>query len=103
MASLATAFAAALAADTPLQKLNLARNNLDAAALGALLDALPRNTRLRTLDISGNPMPVGFMRHRLLPAVRANTGLRSLLVSTTGLTKDDEAAVQEVQRILAAR
>ena len=97
---MAAAFAAVLAANTPLQTLNLARCNLDAAGL---LDALPRNTRLRTLDISGNPVPAGFMRDRLLPAVRANTGLRSLVVSTTGLTKDDEAAVQEAQRIIAAR
>ena len=91
---MAAAFAAVLAANTPLETLRLAHCNLDAAGLGALCDALPRNTRLRTLDIRGNPMPAGFMRHRLLPAVRANTGLRNLLVSSTGLTNDDDAAVQ---------
>ena len=73
------------------------------AGLGAVLDALPRNSHLRELEISHNRVPAGFMRARLLPAVRANASLRTLLVSTHLEQADDAAAAQEALRIVAAR
>ena len=79
--------------------------HLREAGLGALLDALPRNTHLRELEIRGNDPPAGFMRARLLPAVRANTGLRRLLTTQPFLDPADDnlLAMQEAQRIVAAR
>ena len=93
------ALAALLAADAPaLAELNLNVCNLSEADLGPLCDALPRNHHLRTLDIRGNAVPAGFMRARLLPAMRDNTGLHKLLFD-----EDATMAVDEAPRILAAR
>jgi hypothetical protein len=49
------------------------------ACLGPLVDALARNTHLRELRMHGNHMSAAFARAQLLPAVRANTGLRLLV------------------------
>jgi hypothetical protein len=46
--------------------------------MGALIDALPRNTHLRKLNLEVNGCTEAFMRDRLLPAVRANTSLQHL-------------------------
>ena len=61
---------------------------------GPLLDALPRNTHLCCLDFSTSHMDLAFARHRLLPAVRANTSLRRLFDPRYVLSHDEE--VEEV-------
>ena len=51
-------------------------------------------------------MPAGFIRTRLLPAVRANTGLRRLGIFMYDDDYDDvdeKSALEEAKRILAAR
>ena len=74
-----TAFAALVAADAPaLEVLEATHIRLGDAGLALLVDALPRNRHLRALDISANDMSEQFARERLLPAVRANTGLLEL-------------------------
>ena len=108
-ATAAAALAALLAADAPaLTELLLEDCRLGEAGLGLLCDALPRNSHLRLLDIRYNGVPAAFFRDRLLPAVRANTGLRKLLVR--GIYADDtdeeeaaQEAEQEAKRIIAAR
>ena len=103
-AAAGAALAALLDADAPaLTKLQVQECSLGEAGLGAVLDALPRNSHLRELEISHNRVPAGFMRARLLPAVRANASLRTLLVSTHLEQADDAAAAQEALRIVAAR
>jgi hypothetical protein len=78
-ADVGAAFCALVAANAPaLQCLSLRLANLQVIGLGPLLDALPSNTHLTELDISGNDMSEECARDRLLPAVRANVGLRSL-------------------------
>ena len=42
------------------------------------MEALPRNRHLRELNVGNNGMSEAFAREQLLPAVRANTTLRSL-------------------------
>ena len=105
-AAVGAALAALVAADAlALVELDVSNCHLREAGLGALLDALPRNTHLRELEIRGNDPPAGFMRARLLPAVRANTGLRRLLTTQPFLDPADDnlLAMQEAQRIVAAR
>jgi hypothetical protein len=78
-AALAAALGALVAADAPaLQELNVSASGLGDAGLGALVDALPLNTHLRTLNLSFNNCTEDFALDRLLPAVRANTSLRHL-------------------------
>ena len=97
------ALGALLNADAPaLRELDVSSCGLGEAGLGALLDALPSNRHLLTLDIRGNDAPAGFMRARLLPFVRANTSLRTLLVIGR-LERDENTAAWEAQRIVAAR
>ncbi len=77
--ALGAALAALVAADAPaLQKLCIANNALGDVGLAPLVAALPRNRHLRVLDTRHNNMSEGFARERLLPAVRANAGLRDL-------------------------
>ena len=93
---------ALIAADAPVLT-NVALNDcrLGEAGLGALCDALPHNHHIKVLLIRDNPVPAGFMRARLLPAVRNNTSLRRLVVDTAH--GDDAEAVQEALRIIEAR
>ena len=78
-ALLGATFAALVAADAPaLQELVISHNTLGDAGLAQLVDALPRNRHLRKLDIRSNGISKRFARERLLPAVRANTGLWEL-------------------------
>jgi hypothetical protein len=72
---------ALVAANAPaLRCLKLERCGLGEAGLGPLLDALPRNGHLWSLDCPGNgPLSDAFARDRLLPAVRACTSLRALV------------------------
>ena len=97
------ALAALLAADAPaLTEMHVSSCSMGAAGLSPLCDALARNTHLRLLNLYLNPVPAGFLRARLLPALRSNTGLRTLWVHSAG--GDDEAAAErEVWDILRAR
>jgi hypothetical protein len=73
------ALGALVAADAPaLHTLDLSFCRLGDAGLGPLVDALPHNTHLRTLDCQQNDTSAAFTRHRLLPAVAANASLREL-------------------------
>ena len=100
----AAALTALLVADAPaLKKLELRECGLGEEGLGALLDALPRNSHLRELDIRDNDVPAGFMRARLIPAVRGNASLRKLLVGNDNADAEEKRAMAEAQRILAAR
>ena len=103
-AAAVAALAALVAADAPaLTELSFADCDLDEACLGALCDALPSNSHLRKLNIGSNYAPAGFMRARMLPAVRGNASLRRLQASIDPEDNDDERAHEEAQRILAAR
>ena len=78
-AALGTALAALIAADAPaLATLDVSGNELGTAGLGPIVEALPLNRHLRDLKLMGNHLEPDFARRRLLPAVRANTGLRRL-------------------------
>jgi hypothetical protein len=73
------ALGALIAANAPaLTELGVSWSNLGDAGLHPLLEALPANTHLRTLNVGGNGMSEAFVRYVLLPAVRANTSLRTL-------------------------
>jgi hypothetical protein len=77
--ALGALLAALVAADTPaLQGLRVIGISLGDGGLAPLVDALPRNRHLRSLDVFYNDMSKAFARERLLPAVRANTSLREL-------------------------
>ena len=98
--------AAVIAADAPaLQRLYVEggswpphTSQLGDAGLGPIIDALPRNRHLRALEVSGNGMSEYFARHRLLPAVRSNTGLRKLSVHG-----DRISAAKEAEELVASR
>ena len=81
------------------------RCNLQGPHFGRVCDALPRNSHLRTLDVSINPLHKDDLRRHLLPAVRANTGLRTLVsCASHDWTYDaDRPVLQELNRIIAAR
>jgi hypothetical protein len=71
---------ALVAANAPaLHELDVSWCHLGNAGLRPLYDALPRNTHLRTLSCSDNYVTHGFVRERLLPAVRANASLHKLV------------------------
>jgi hypothetical protein len=70
------ALGALVTANAPaLHELHLRDHHLGDDGLGPLVDALPASTHLRTLDVRGNNMSEAFVHYRLLPAVRANSGL----------------------------
>ncbi len=72
-----------IAANTPaLTELDIDGCLLDDAALWPLFEALPRNSHLRSLCCSGYMMSDKFVATRLLPAVRANTSLLALAVTS---------------------
>ncbi len=72
------ALGALVAGNAPaLQELSL-ESIAEAELLGPLVDALPLNTHLRTLNLDAIRFTNEFARDRLLPAVRANTSLRHL-------------------------
>jgi hypothetical protein len=73
------ALAALIAADAPaLQVLACCGTYLADDALAPIVEALPLNRHLLTLDVGGTGMSEAFARERLLPAVRANTTLCKL-------------------------
>jgi hypothetical protein len=91
------ALGALVAADAPaLTELDVSDIGLLDVCMGALMDALPHNTHLLTLNCSCNVLSAVFVRERLLPAVRANTSLRSLVAGGT-------PAEQEAMALVAAR
>jgi hypothetical protein len=89
-----------VAADAPLTFLDVRDCGLQEAALGPLFDALPRNTHLVTLLLGDITASVAFLRERLLPAVRANTALRRLVITLTG---EAVFTVREAQMIVNSR
>ncbi len=60
-----------------LDALDVSASRLGDAGLRPLLEALPHNTCLQTLSIYRNNASAAFARDVLLPAVRANTSLRT--------------------------
>jgi hypothetical protein len=100
----AAALAALLVADAPaLTELCVFDCHWGEGGLAELCDALPRNSHLRTLNMNGDPVSASFIRDRLLPAVRANTGLRTLHVSIVDGVEASAAAKRELLQCLAAR
>ena len=100
----AVTLAALLAADSPpLMELHLAHCDMDEEGWGLISESLPRNSHLHTLNIRDNILPAGFVRAQLLPALRANTGLRTLRLSRVSYTVDDAVAAEEAQQFVAAR
>jgi hypothetical protein len=62
-----------IAANAPtLRDLRIRQSSLDDAGMGPLVDALWRNTHLRTLECDGHRASYAFVHDRLLPAVRAD-------------------------------
>jgi hypothetical protein len=84
-AAVGAALGALVAANAPsLTQLDVSSSNLEDAGLRPLFAALPRNTHLRTLDCQSNDMSAACGRDVLLPALRANTSLRSLDIGGIG-------------------
>jgi hypothetical protein len=101
---LAAALGALVAADT-LTHLDLTDCGLGDVALGPLFDALRCNTQLRTLHCAAERIEIdhlteAFVRDRVLPAVRANTGLRELWVAASDW---DSASAREAEALVACR
>jgi hypothetical protein len=97
---------ALVAADAPLEELEVSFCGLGDKGLGPLCDALPRNAHLRKLVMENNEASAEFARERLLPAVRANTSLRELAAGdcTADVMHDAETeAMQFVKAREAAR
>jgi hypothetical protein len=91
---------ALVAANAPaLTELDVSYCQLGDAGLRPLFEALPHNTHLRTLGCLGNDMSEACARDVLLPAVRANTGLRD--VHTVGVGA--AAAAADIARELRSR
>jgi hypothetical protein len=98
------ALGALIAANAPaLKEIDLARSRMSHAALRPLLEALPANTHLRTLNISFNRMSDEFARDVLLPSVRANTSLRKLAAYVNGGWEGGSAFANEAMALVAAR
>ena len=104
-AALGVALASIVAADSPaLRVLYIPGNQLGDAGLAPIMDALPGNRHLQYLVMHNNGMSEDFARLRLLPAVRANTGLRGLLACGQGDNKEAiPAAVEEAQALVNER
>jgi hypothetical protein len=83
-AAVGAALGALVAADAPaLTTLDLwSCRHLGDDGLRPLFNSLPRNTHLRELYCSRNDFSQAFARDVLLPAVRANTSLRKLVIDT---------------------
>ncbi len=101
--ALGAALGALVAANAPaLHELQLWQIAVDEAgllALGSLLDALPLNTHLRTLNLDHIRWTDDFARDRLLPAVRSNSSLRKLSANGenggSAFLREAEALVDE--------
>jgi hypothetical protein len=72
---------ALVAANAPaLTQLTVSWCRLGDECLRALFEALPANTHLRTLDCTSNRISEASAADVLLPAVRANASLRTLII-----------------------
>ena len=78
------AIAAALMANTALQRLHLGHNELGAAAAGTVAAALPANRTLRFLDLQSNSIGVDAGTE-ISEALRENDSLRHLGLQNNGL------------------
>jgi len=86
-----------------LQKLDLSRNRLGEAGLGPIFEALPHSSTLKELlcsVIDGGGISSEFVRDVILPAVRANTSLRTL---DFHVDEDPLPELLEAQAIVDAR
>ena len=78
-AAFGAALAALIAADAPtLRVLKCSHSSLRDAGLAPIVEALALIRHLRVLNVGYNGMNEAFAREQLLPAVRANTTLRTL-------------------------
>jgi hypothetical protein len=94
---------ALVAANAPsLTALTISRWDGGGAMLRPLFAALPHNTHLLLLNVSGNHFSEAFARNELLPAVRANTSLRFLSTGALELAGAREAE-ELVERRLTGR
>jgi hypothetical protein len=97
------ALGALISANAPaLTELDVSHSNLGDAGLRPLFEALPANTHLRDLDVTGNGMSEAFARDMLLPAVRTNTSLRQLVAQSPDYGEENDFAL-EAQALVAAR
>ena len=97
-ATMGTALGALVSADAPaLKTLMFHGNDLGDDGLAPIVDALPRNSHLLELSLRGNGMSEAFAAEQLLPAVRANTGLRTLVATSTD---DHPASAVEAERLV---
>ena len=107
-AAAGAALGALLAANLPaLRALDIRHSRqLGDDGLRPLLDALAHNTHLRVLDCYNTGMRNAFARDVFLPAVRANTSLRTLEASKWWANRHDgmaPPAVLEAEALVAAR
>ena len=106
-AAAGAAIAALVAADAPaLTTLDLYACRLGDAGLAPILEALLRNTHLHMLSVRGNGMTADFARQRLLPAVVANTSLRTLQAHNYEAEEGQvtlEKLLRRAERIVTAR
>jgi hypothetical protein len=87
-----------LAANAPaLTQLNVSESNLGNVGMRALIEALPANSHLCTLNCSENGITEAFATNVLLPAVRANASLRALV------TSQHFPAEREAEEVVARR
>jgi hypothetical protein len=94
---------ALVAANAPaLHELCLSHWRLGDDRMRPLVEALRVNTHLRTLHISDNRLSDGFLRDVVLPAVRANTGLRELHAAV-GMFMAGNAYAREAEALVRAR
>ena len=107
-AAAGAALGALVAADAPaLRELDIRHSpQLGEIGLRPLLDALAHSTHLRLLDCCNTGMSEAFARDVFLPAVRANTSLRTLEASKWWNNWPDGVAppaVLEAEALVAAR
>jgi hypothetical protein len=100
------ALSALLWADSPaLEALDIRDCGLSNKAGAPIVEALQHSTQLRTLRASSKFFTADFVRKLLLPAVRANTSLRTLDLCSVWSQEDDEknGLTAEAEALVAAR
>ncbi len=98
------ALGALAAANAPaLQQLDVSGSRLGDEGMGPLVEALRHNTHLRVLNCADNGMSHAFARDYLLPAVRANTGLRTLTVEPGYYREPPPDSARGAAALVAAR
>jgi hypothetical protein len=99
-AAVGAMLAALLLANAPaLETLYIFHNLLGDDGMGPVVEALRHNTHLTKLNCSVNATSEAFARDKLLPAVRANAGLRKLVAAVA----ENEVAAREAEALVAAR